>query len=346
MRSRPHLPFILALVPINRTCPDTLTKYFLFLLSLLFLPVSSIYSADDKWIDGIKFRGTVYDANSFILAPEFNNEKLVEPPEGLSLGSAESEFLFPVVITFPETLMNSWSFRSFFIDFQLENTVYDLQPPGENIYETSGSTCTLYSADGTICLIEIPNTYKTDKVRQGEKLRDYLYKDFFNDTERSFADANSEWAVSADFTSSRIFLGYLWGVFIPAFEYHRFLKIGLGLALYQADISFKLNLCSTFHTGVTYKNPNSSDGNKKPKRSCDDKTEIDSASAVKSGLAGLAQITIWERYTEDSVWTLIKYELGRNSEDISNFQLKNRDNKLAVRIETETLEILSYTYRF
>ena len=26
VRSRPHLPFILALVPINRTCPDTLTK--------------------------------------------------------------------------------------------------------------------------------------------------------------------------------------------------------------------------------------------------------------------------------------------------------------------------------
>ena len=176
------------------------------------------------------------------------------------------------MITFPETRMNSWSFRGFFLDFQPETTVNNLQPPGENIYETSGSKCTLYSADGTICLIEIPNTYKTSKVRQEEKLRDYLYKDFFNDTERSFADANSEWAVSADFTSSRIFLGYLWGVFIPAFEYHRFLKIGLGLAVYEADISFKLNLCSEFHTGVTYINPNSS--GKQPKRRCDDKTEI------------------------------------------------------------------------
>ena len=107
-----------------------------------------------------------------------------------------------------------------------------------------------------------------------------------------------------------------------------------------------MNLCSTFHTGVIYKNTNSSDGNKKPKKTCEDKTEIDSASAVKSGLAGLAQITIWERYTEDSVWTLINYEVGRNSDDIANFQSKNRDKKLAVRIETETLEVLSYTFRF
>ena len=346
MRSRFLLTIIPLLLRLQWDSLSLITRYFFLSFSTLILSVFSAYAADDKWIDGIKFRGTQYDAKSYILAPEFNNEKLVEPPEGESFFSAESKYLFPVVITFPETLMNSWSFRSFFIDFQLENTVYDLQPPGENIYETSGSTCIVYSADGTMCLQSIPHTYKTSKVRQGEKLRDYLYKDFFNDTERSFADANSEWAVSADFTSSRIFLGYLWGVFIPAFEYHRFLKIGLGLAVYQADISFKLNLCSTFHTGVIYKYASSSDGNKKPKRTCNDKTEIDSASAVKSGLAGLAQITIWERYTEDSVWTLLKYELGRNSEDISNFQLKNRDNKLAVRIETETLEVISYTYRF
>ena len=344
MRSRPLLPTISLLLRLQWNSLSLITRYFFLSFSTLILSGFSAYAADDKWIDGIKFRYTLYEAKSYILAPEFNNEKLVEPPVGWDLSSAEVETLFPVVITFPETRMNSWSFRGFFLDFQPETTVNNLQPPGENIYETSGSTCTLYSADGTICLIEIPNTYKTDKVRQGEKLRDYIYKDFFNDTERSFADANSEWAVSADFTSSRIFLGYLWGVFIPAFEHHRFLKIGLGLAVYQADISFKLNLCSTFHTGGTYKNPNSS--GKQTKRRCDDKTEIDSASAVKSGLAGLAQITIWERYTEDSVWTLLKYEAGRNSDDLAIFQLKNRDNKLAVRIETETLEVLSYTYRF
>ena len=345
MRSRPLLPTISLLLRLQWNSLSLITRYFFLSFSTLILSGFSAYAADDKWIDGIKFRYTLYDAKSYILAPEFNNEKLVEPPGGWDILSAEVETLFPVVITFPETRMNSWSFRGFFLDFQPETTVNNLQPSGDNIWDTSGYTCLVYSPEG-ICLSSIPNRYKTSKVRQGAQLRDYLYKDFFNDTERSFADANSEWAVSADFTSSRIFLGYLWGVFIPAFEYHRFLKIGLGLALYQADISFKLNLCSTFQTGVIYKNPNSSDGNKKPPRGCNDKTEIDSASAVKSGLAGLAQITIWERYTEDSVWTLIKYELGRNSEDISNFQLKNRDNKLAVRIETETLEVISYTYRF
>jgi len=59
--------------------------------------------------------------------PEFDNDKLVEPPKGNNVFfSAESEYLFPVVITFSETLMNSWLFRAFFLDFQLEKTVYDL----------------------------------------------------------------------------------------------------------------------------------------------------------------------------------------------------------------------------
>ena len=93
--------------------------------------------------------------------------------------------------------------------------------------------------------------------------------------------------------------------------------------MYQADISFKLNLCSEFHTGVIYKSSDSS--GKQPKRSCDDKTEIDLASAVKSCLAALGQITIWETYTKDSVWTLLKYEVGRNSDDMAIFQLKNRE---------------------
>ncbi len=51
---------------------------------------------------------------------------------------------------------------------------------------------------------------------------------------------------SADVTSSRIFLGYYWGVFIPIGEYHRFFIFGAGLGVYNIDLSFKLNLCSQF----------------------------------------------------------------------------------------------------
>ena len=132
MRSR-SLPIIPLLLQLQWNCLSLIIRYFSPLFSTLIVSVFPAYADDEKWIDGIKIRATLYEAKSQNLVPEFDNDKLVEPPKGNNVFfSAESEYLFPVVITFPETLMNSSLFRAFFLDFQLENKVYDLQPSGEN----------------------------------------------------------------------------------------------------------------------------------------------------------------------------------------------------------------------
>ena len=81
--------------------------------------------------------------------------------------------------------------------------------------------------------------------------------------------------MSADITSSNIFFGYYWGVFIPAYEYQRFLKVGLGIAYMNMDLSLKLNLCSKYKVtpGI-----GKHEGTSKHKHvgECDGKTEIDS----------------------------------------------------------------------
>ena len=110
---------------------------------------------------------------------------------------------FPISITLPETLMNSWSFRGAILEYQNETLVKDLPPNGLNA--NLHATMTYW-------------THSSDK-------RTYIYNNFFNNSEKSFADTNSNWALSADILSSRILLGYYWGVFIPIGKYHRLIKI-------------------------------------------------------------------------------------------------------------------------
>ena len=120
--------------------------------------------------------------------------------------------LFPFALELPETLMTSWSYRGALFEFEFPAEVKDLRPA----------------------------RYKDSSYRTS------LYNDFFNASDKSFADANSNWEMSADVTSSRIFLGYTLGFFIPIGDYHRFLKFGAGLGVYYIDLSFKLNLCTVY----------------------------------------------------------------------------------------------------
>ena len=120
--------------------------------------------------------------------------------------------------------------------------------------------------------------------RGGSGIRPSLYNDFFNASDKAFADANSNWALSADVNSSRIFLGYIWGFFIPIGDYHRFFKFGAGLGVYNINLSLKLNLCSQYTVYSSYPD--------KPEGECVGKTEIDSYSGTKLGIASTAHTTI------------------------------------------------------
>ena len=217
--------------------------------------------------------------------------------------------LFPLAIELPETLMTSWLFRGALFEFEFPTEVKDLRP---------------MSLD--------------DERSRDDSYRTSLYNDFFNASDKSFADANSNWEMSADVTSSRIFLGYTMGFFIPIGDYHRFLKFGAGLGVYYIDLSFKLNLCSRYEE------------RDKGEVECVGKTEIDSYSGKKLGVASASFMTFWERRTKDSIWRFLQVSgstaLGSNDKGYLRAKLKNHSKSLALFISSETWEIITYTYRF
>ena len=226
---------------------------------------------------------------------------------------ARKTTLFPFALELPETLMTSWSFRGGQFDFEF--------PTKQDLWVDA-----FIESDG----FRLKSSYKTS-----------LYNDFFNASDKAFADANSNWAMSADVTSSRIFLGYTWGVFIPIGEYHRFFKFGAGLGVYYIELSLKLNLCSQLrYHQVSYL---------ETQRECVGKKEIDSYSGNKFGVSSLYNITIWERRTKDSIWRFGQASegvaLGSNDKGYIRVKPKNH-RSLALWMSSSTTEYISYTYRF
>jgi len=270
--------------------------------------VSEVYAKDDKWIDGIRFRyAIIYNPIDFML--ESGEEPLMRVESGYR--HLRSQQSLPIAIVLPETLMNSWSFRGGVFEWQQSTGVTDLVP--------------------------------SNGARQTSSQRTILYNDFFNASDKAFADANPNWALTADFTGSRIFYGYVWGVFIPAFENHRFLKAGIGPGIFAADISYKLNLCSEYKITTSQEQ---SGGNSKEVE-CIDKKEIDTASWNGYGLGFFFNVTVWERFTKDSIWRILT-TIGGASDASANPEpkLKNHNKNLKILIGSQIIEFISYTYRF
>ena len=274
---------------------------------------------DKSWyeIDGIKIRtGYLRNNTGISLSSQENSHQL--PPAIIDQTDQFSHQnaipISPIAIVLPETLMTSWSFRGAVIEFQTETEVKDLSPsPDDNSINS-----------------------ETTHWRQKDSMRTLLYNDFFNASDKSFADSNQKWALSADVNSSRYFFGYIWGVFIPVGKNHRFLKIGFGPAVYYTDMSLKLNLCSEYKITDTEK------GQGKIGGECVGKTEIDSASKGKWGATINFHVTLWERFTKDSIWKILSWT---NSQVTNDIKLKNH-NDLKYTISSGTEIFISYTYRF
>ena len=64
----------------------------------------------------------------------------------------------------------------------------------------------------------------TTFIRQRESLRTILYNDFFNASDKVFADANPNWELTADAITSRFILGYTWGYFFPGDTFPRLMQ--------------------------------------------------------------------------------------------------------------------------
>jgi len=284
----------------------------LLLPLLLLLTALPVQAEEDKWIDGIRFRPVTGSQNPIVIYMPWKIEGRISPyfsdaPNTAAIAGTRGEKnSFPFALELPETLMTSWLFRGALLEFEFPTELKDLRPSKDDSYRTS------------------------------------LYNDFFNASDKSFADANSNWEMSADVTSSRIFLGYTWGFFIPIGDYHRFFKFGAGLGVYYIDLSFKLNLCSQY---TVY---DSRPG--KEKGECVGKTEIDSYSAKKLGVASAAHTTLWERRTKDSIWRFLQVSesvaLGSNDKGYISVKLKNHSKSLALWMSSITVEFISYTYHF
>ena len=309
---------------------NPLLKSLLLSLCGLILTALPIQAEEKSWyeIDGIRIRQG-QNINQLVIYMPWYIESQISPffsgsPQvGAITGIRGEKNLFPLALELPETLMTSWSFRGGLLEFDFPSEVKDLNPGFEH-YSSD------YNSDGTH-LNSQRSSYKTS-----------LYNDFFNTSDKAFADANSNWALGADVTSSRIFLGYTWGFFIPIGEYHRFFKFGAGLGVYYIDLSLKLNLCSQYTVYSYYPD--------KPEGECVGKTEIDSYSGKKLGVASAAHMNIWEIKTKDSIWRLFKVSegvaLGSNDKGYISVKLKNHSKSLALWMSSLTVEIVSYTYRF
>jgi len=299
-------------------------KHILVLLSIILALIPVVKAEDKSWyeIDGIRFRlGQLTFGTNFLWdesgGPRGN--RIIHTDSSYS--HFKTQTLFPVIPTLPETLMTSWSYRGGVLEFQSKTEVKDLVPIDA---DKSGR-----------------GTGQERYLRQKDEFRTSLYNDFFNASDKAFADANSKWALSADVTSSRVFFGHLWGVFIPIGDYHRFMQIGFGFGAFYSEFSYKLNLCSEYKLSIT----EARGGGKSGK--CMGKTETDSASTKGFGVSSVRQLTFWERVTKDSIWKIMSMEEAENMPGSADaLKLKNHDKNLNVFIWSSAWEIISYTYRF
>jgi len=302
----------------------------LLLPLLLLLTALPVQAEEKSWyeIDGIRFRPVLAQSyNPIGIYMPWKIEKRISPYFSAASLDADiardeqAETLFPFALELPETLMlmTSWSFGGALFEFEFPTEVKDM---GRGLAKDRG--------DGEV-----------DYLRQEGSDRTSLYNDFFNASDKTFADANSNWALSADVTTSRIFLGYTWGVFIPIGKNHRFFKFGAGLGVYYIDLSLKLNLCSQLILTGTEGGGLQTE--------CVGKTEIDSYSGKKLGIASTSSMTLWERRTKDSIWRFGSstggLALGSDDKGYIRVKLKNH-RSLALRLSSQTSEIISYTYRF
>jgi len=277
----------------------------LLLPLLLLLTALPVHAREKSWyeIDGIRFRIGFGQQEIRFMLPE--GEAIIQPDPELE-GQNAGNYLFPVAIVFPETLMSSFSFRGAFFEYK-EKTI----------------------ANGTAPQGEKNATY----WRQSAAGRSRLYNEFFNASEKSFVDANSNWALSADTEFMFVYLGYYWGIFLPIGKHHRFFKTAFGHSLVYNDISVRFYLCSEYRISGS-------------KGDCVGKKEIDTATAKRTAVEPVFYFNLWERYSENSIWKFIQFS-SNISGGRGNLKYKNRKNTtLAELTHTEHREIISYTYRF
>ena len=141
-------------------------KHVLVLFAIILVLIPVVKAEEKSWyeIDGIRIRQG-QNINQLVIYMPWYIESQISPffsgsPQvGAITGIRGDKNLFPLALELPETLMTSWSFRGGLFEFQFPTELKDLKPSKDDSYRTS------------------------------------LYNDFFNASDKSFADANSNWEI-------------------------------------------------------------------------------------------------------------------------------------------------------
>ena len=109
------------------------------------------------------------------------------------------------------------------------------------------------------------------------------------------------------------------------------LVMGIGIGVLFLDLILRLNLCSEYV-----------DAN------CEGKINIDYVSNDFITPSLIYTFTFFERVTDDSIWKFLSPEFSEMEGEAPKINLKinNRDDKLYLTLNTTSVEVISYTYRF
>jgi len=331
-------------------------KHVLILFAVMMVLVPTVYAEDDKWIDGIKFRyGRIYYGQALLIDFPSDNDKAIAASDQ-QINEANTT-KFPIVITFPETLMTSWSFRGFYSEFIPQTKTLNIPPSQTPSYFMGGFSPDGSDGSGPI-YYEILEADRLNKeffyLRNIEEHRNYLLTNFLpkylSDSEISSIPEN--WAMSFDQTFNTITLGYYIGVFIPLGDKHRIFKYTYGLGVGRSDKKIIINLCDSYTVTLNYNEENKLESPHEGK--CNDSRELVNLSFVKVHYSLQTEITLWERISEDSILTLLTISAVTSSNKIYGLfplhlghNVKTLDNKVvSFESYTTSLEFISYTYRF
>ena len=298
---------------------------------------ASDIQAKEKTIDGIKIRwGVTWNQDQFDLGEHnitSSHAKINQETSGGFVGSPK----FPIAVIFPETLMSSWLFRQAYFDFTDTPQTKDIPPvPDVEMYQ----------------LLDLALKSNSDLIYLTQKsaIRDYLKENFLTKylSSSQISTLPTNWAISNNIKRRVAAFGYMWGFFVPIGEMHRFLKFGIGLGIGILDNKININLCDSYTLSIKYKMV---DEEKQLEDTlegkCNNSYNLESVSYTDTVLSIGTHITLWERVSKDSIWSIFAMDFATIISLYRDDKLKTVDGKYANFNTTITAtDILSYTYRF
>ena len=116
----------------------------------------------------------------------------------------------------------------------------------------------------------------------------------------------------------------------------------MGLGASNGTYEAKLYLCSAYLVTLSFTS-NGTLGNEHTGK-CQGETLIDEASIQGITVSGCIHITLFERVTSDSKWSVLSVDGALIPK--SSSELKLHQGKLEIQLDTIQLDIISYTFRF